>query len=151
MKMSHELQGTWHLYVVQATAAGGPLRLFPQGTFSLEMPNAQTGAIETGSKHGANDLSGSATRTADGMYSIIINEKLTADATPPYRPHVGFLLDRIDSHGERFLVMAGFRRPVTTTPPTAVPTATKSKAKKGAAVKTLLDGQEEGGWVATKP
>jgi hypothetical protein len=85
------------------------------------------------------------------MYSITINEKLTTGPIPIFQPHVGFLLDRRDSHGERFLVMAGFRRPPTATPPEAVLVATRSKGKKAAANRALADGQEEGTWVATKP
>jgi hypothetical protein len=147
--MGHELHGDWHLYVVKAINSAGDLGLFPDGTIRIEMPNAASNVMQSGSKHGTNDLVRGSATAINGVYSVKFEEQLTTGASPTFRPYAGFLIDRRDTpSGDRVLMMAGFRRPITTGP--GITSSNRSKTRK-AAVAPLLVGQEEGTWVATKP
>src|SRR5215510_2294764 len=76
-KMGHELHGDWQLYVVKAINSQGDLGLFPDGTIHFEMPNASSNAMQTGSKHGANDLVRGTATAVNGVYSVKFDEQLT--------------------------------------------------------------------------
>jgi hypothetical protein len=143
-KMGHELHGDWHLYIVRAINSQGDLQLQPAGTIHLEMPDASTGVMQSGSKHGANDLVHGLATPVAGVYSVTFEEQLPA-SPPQFRPYAGFLIDRRDTpNGDRVLVMAGFRRRITTA-------VGLRASERDDAAEALLTSQEEGTWVATKP
>jgi hypothetical protein len=142
--MVHELHGEWHLYIIRPIDDQGHLESGPDGTVHLQMTNAQTGVIESQSTHGPSDLTGKATRTDDGGYSIEITEKLAGTEIHSYN---GFLIDRVDVPGGRVLVMSGVR----TTPVGARKQGKKAKTTDKDNATALDDGQNDGTWVMTKP
>jgi hypothetical protein len=141
--MAHFLDDDWNLDII--TVVPGHLPQIDRDPQKFHLLHDGSDQLDPSvSKHGANELSGSAKKNGNG-YDIIYSEKIPNPGGGfKYRVYTGNLMDQADQlGGGKKKVIGGFRSKLLNTPPKL----DDVKSKKGAAG----PGQNDGVWVGTQP
>ena len=135
--MAHKFQGRWRSFVIDDFSKSGR----QDGEIYLRI-NEANGAVLPGSNHDGKTVTGSATMAGNRL-------DLRQEDGGNIRVQFGVLVSEEDLNGNQSLVIVGRYKDTTRITPPEIAESSKDDAE--ARQEFVTAGQEEGGWVATKP